>query len=287
MTTAYLNGEFLPLQEARISPLDRGFLFGDGIYEVVPSYGGRMVGFSQHFARMEKGLALVEIAPSLTEQDTRDICQHLIDNNRETLGENIGVYLHVSRGADTRRFHAYPEGVQPTVFAFAFALTPPVTADRSIHAGAKVAITQDLRWQRCHIKSTALLGNVMHFQQGYREGNAETILFNGDGQITEASSSNVFIVKDGEVLTPPLDNQLLPGITRMLVLACLQKAGIPHRESWFSVDDLNNADEVWLTSSGKEILPVVQVGDKTIADGNVGPVWEQAFTLYSKLKFEL
>ena len=127
----------------------------------------------------------------------------------------------------------------------------------------------------------------MHFQQGYREGNAETILFNGNGQITEASSSNVFIVKDGEVLTPPLDNQLLPGITRMLVLACLQKAGIPHRESWFSVDDLNNADEVWLTSSGKEILPVVQVGDKTIADGNVGPVWEQAFTLYSKLKFEL
>lgn len=287
MTTAYLNGEFLPLQEARISPLDRGFLFGDGIYEVVPSYGGRMVGFKQHFARMEKGLALVEIASGLAESDTREICQRLIDNNREALGENIGVYLHVSRGADTRRFHAYPDDVTPTIFAFAFALSAPAVADRHKHPGAKVAITEDLRWQRCHIKSTALLGNVMHFQQGYREGNAETVLFNEAREITEASSSNVFIVKDGEVLTPPLDNQLLPGITRLLVLECLQKAGIPYRETSFTVDELYAADEVWLTSSGKEIMPIVKVGENVIADGKAGPVWEQAFALYSKLKFEL
>ncbi len=287
MTTAYLNGEFLPLQEARISPLDRGFLFGDGIYEVVPSYGGRMVGFKQHFARMEQGLALVEIVSGLAESDTREICQRLIDINSEALGENIGVYLHVSRGADTRRFHAYPDGVQPTIFAFAFALSAPAVADRHNHPGAKVAITEDLRWQRCHIKSTALLGNVMHFQQGYREGNAETVLYNEAGQITEASSSNVFIVKDGEVLTPPLDNQLLPGITRLLVLECLKKAGIPHRETAFTVDELYAADEVWLTSSGKEIMPIVKVGENVIADGKAGPVWEQAFALYSKLKFEL
>ncbi|TPV59825.1 D-alanine aminotransferase [Aestuariibacter sp. GS-14] len=287
MTTAYLNGEFLPLQEARISPLDRGFLFGDGIYEVVPSYDGKMVGFAQHFKRMQQGLALVEINSALSEQDTKAICQRLITSNREVLGNNIGVYLHVSRGADTRRFHAYPQGIEPTVFAFAFTLTAPAKADRTIHPGAKVAITEDLRWQRCHIKSTALLGNVMHFQQGYRDGNAETILFNHEKQITEASSSNVFIVKNGEVLTPPLDNQLLPGITRLLVLECLKRGGIPCRETTITVDQLYAADEVWLTSSGKEILPVVQVGSQTIGDGKAGPVWEQAFALYSKLKFEL
>ncbi|GGF81450.1 D-amino acid aminotransferase [Alteromonas lipolytica] len=287
MTIAYLNGEFVPLEQARISPLDRGFLFGDGIYEVIPSYQGKMVGFNQHMARFANGLAAIEIDFSIDKDEWRTLVQRLIDDNRETLGDNIGVYLHISRGADTRRFHAYPEGVTPTVFGFAFALSAPVKADRSIHPGASVSLAEDLRWERCHIKSTALLGNVMHFQQSVKEGNAETILYNHQHEITEASSSNVFIIKNGEAFTPPLDNQLLPGITRMLVIECLAMAGIPLTEKVITVDELLAADEVWITSSGKEMLPIVSVGGQQISNGKVGPVWEQVFTIYSEQKFVL
>ncbi|MDC8831225.1 aminotransferase class IV [Alteromonas gilva] len=287
MTIAYLNGEFIPLEQARISPLDRGFLFGDGIYEVIPSYGGRMVGFTQHMARLANGLAAIEIGCDLDSMQWQIITQRLISDNRALLGDNIGVYLHVSRGADTRRYHAYPQGVSPTIFGFAFALAAPAQPDRLIHPGASVSLTQDLRWQRCHIKSTALLGNVMHFQQGAQEGNAETILFNQQGEITEASSSNVFIIKQGKAFTPPLDNQLLPGITRQLVLKCLSLANIEVAEEAITVDELMAADEVWITSSGKEILPITRVNGQIIGDGNVGEIWEQVFTVYSQQKFEL
>lgn len=287
MTIAYLNGEFVPLEQARISPLDRGFLFGDGIYEVIPSYAGKMVGFSQHMARFAKGLAAIEIDYKIDRDEWQTLVQRLIDDNRETLGDNIGVYLHISRGADTRRYHAYPEGVTPTVFGFAFALSAPVKADRHAHPGASVSLAEDLRWERCHIKSTALLGNVMHFQQSVKEGNAETLLYNHQGEITEASSSNVFIIKDGKAFTPPLDNQLLPGITRMLVLECLKIAGIEVSEEVITVGELLSADEVWITSSGKEILPIVKVGDNQIGDGKVGEIWEKVFSVYSEQKFVL
>lgn len=287
MTIAYLNGEFVPLEQARISPLDRGFLFGDGIYEVIPSYQGKMVGFTQHMTRFANGLAAIEIDFPIDKDEWRALVQRLIDDNQAALGENVGVYLHISRGADTRRFHAYPEGVTPTVFGFAFALSAPVKADRSIHPGASVSLAEDLRWERCHIKSTALLGNIMHFQQSVKEGNAETILYNHQREITEASSSNVFIVKNGEAFTPPLDNQLLPGITRMLVIECLHLAKVPVSEKVITVDELLAADEVWITSSGKEMLPIVSVGGQQISDGKVGAVWEKVFTIYSEQKFVL
>lgn len=287
MTIAYLNGEFVPLEQARISPLDRGFLFGDGIYEVIPSYQGKMVGFTQHMSRFANGLAAIEIDFSIDKEAWRALVQRLIDDNRAVLGDNIGVYLHISRGADTRRFHAYPEGVTPTVFGFAFALSAPAKADRSAHPGASVSLAEDLRWERCHIKSTALLGNIMHFQQSVKEGNAETILYNHQHEITEASSSNVFIVKNGAVFTPPLDNQLLPGITRMLVIECLHLAKFPVSEKVITVDELLAADEVWITSSGKEMLPIVSVAGQQISDGKVGAVWEQVFAIYSEQKFVL
>lgn len=287
MTIAFLNGDFMPLEEARISPLDRGFLFGDGIYEVIPSYAGKMVGFTQHMARFSTGLAAIEIDYKIDNAEWHNLVQRLIDDNRDSLGDNIGVYLHISRGADSRRFHAYPQGVMPTVFGFAFALSEPVKADRHAHAGASVSLAEDLRWERCHIKSTALLGNVMHFQQSVKEGNVETLLYNHQGEITEASSSNVFIVKDGQAVTPPLDNQLLPGITRMLVLQCLKLAGINVAERVITVAELLSADEVWITSSGKEILPITKVGDNQIKDGKVGEVWEKVFALYSERKFSL
>lgn len=283
MTIAFLNGEFLPLEEARISPLDRGFLFGDGIYEVIPSYAGKLVGFGPHIDRMNRGMELIGIDFNWDDQQWQDMCQQLIEKNGSG---NLGVYLHVSRGADTKRFHAYPEDVAPTIFGFAFEIAPPPVADRAQAKGYSVATTEDLRWQRCHIKSTALLGNVMHFQHGHAAGANETLLFNSKGELTEASACNAYIVKEGVVITPPLDNQILPGITRLILLDILAKDGsIKVEERIVTMTEVSNADEVWITSSSKEIAPVTEMDGKPVGNGKVGPVWEAAQKLYSQSKF--
>ena len=283
MSIAYLDGAYLPIEEARISPLDRGFLFGDGVYEVVPSYAGSMVGFAPHIARMQDGLAAVGMTLDWSESDWAELCNRLISENGTG---NLGLYLHVSRGADTRRFHAFPKNVNPTVFAFTFEIAPPPVADKALAHGYHVATAKDLRWRRCHIKSTALLGNVLHFQQGYESNCDETILYNSNNELTEASACNAFIVKDGVVITPPLDNQLLPGITRHIVLDILRKDGaIKVEERVVTMDEVNNADEVWITSSSKEIAPVTQIDGVPVGDGQVGDVWLAAQTLYSANKF--
>ena len=283
MSIAYLDGAYLPIEEAKISPLDRGFLFGDGVYEVVPSYAGTMVGFAPHIARMQDGLAAIGMTLDWSESDWAELCNRLISENGTG---NLGLYLHVSRGADTRRFHAFPKNVNPTVFAFTFEIAPPPVADKALAHGYHVATAKDLRWRRCHIKSTALLGNVLHFQQGYESNCDETILFNSNNELTEASACNAFIVKDGVVITPPLDNQLLPGITRHIVLDILRKDGaIKVEERVVTMDEVNNADEVWITSSSKEIAPVTQVDGVPVGDGQVGDVWLAAQTLYSANKF--
>jgi len=283
MSIAYLDGAYLPIEEAKISPLDRGFLFGDGVYEVVPSYAGSMVGFAPHIARMQDGLAAIGMTLDWSESDWAELCNRLISENGTG---NLGLYLHVSRGADTRRFHAFPKNVNPTVFAFTFEIAPPPVADKALAHGYHVATAKDLRWRRCHIKSTALLGNVLHFQQGYESNCDETILYNSNNELTEASACNAFIVKDGVVITPPLDNQLLPGITRHIVLDILRKDGvIKVEERVVTMDEVNNADEVWITSSSKEIAPVTQIDGVPVGDGQVGDVWLAAQTLYSANKF--
>ena len=284
MSTVYLNGDYLPMEEARISPMDRGFLFGDGIYEVIPSYDGRLVGFGPHLERMRNGLAAVEIKLDLNEDDWRDIANGLIERNG---GGDLGIYLHVSRGADTQRHHAYPEGIEPTVYAFAYSIPPAPGADREGETACQVSTAQDMRWKRCNIKSTALLGNVMHFQQGYARGDAETILYNSEGEITEATACNVYIVKNGVVATPPLDYQILPGITRHMLLEILREDGsIPVEERVITLQELLQADEVWLSSSSKDIVPVTQVDGKIIGSGEIGDVWQAAQTLYSAHKFD-
>ncbi|WP_100641161.1 aminotransferase class IV [Alteromonas facilis] len=288
MTIAYLNGNFLPLEEARISPLDRGFLFGDGIYEVIPSYAGKLVGGGQHAARMNKGLH--EISIDVPEDDAQwlVIARELVDRNTESFpSRNIGIYLHVSRGTDTKRFHAYPENVSPTVFAFAFEIPPSKPADTDQVEGLKVVLNEDLRWRRCHIKSTSLLGNVLHFQQSQIDGVNETILYNDEGYITEASVCNVFAVVDGEIVTPPLDHQLLPGITRYLVIESLKEEGIVVIERPLHKSELSQASEIWLTSSSKEIAPVIEVDGERVGNGHPGPKWEEALRSYHSHKFHL
>ncbi len=284
MSTVYLNGSYLPLEEARISPLDRGFLFGDGIYEVIPSYHGKMVGFGPHIQRMQDGLAALDIRLAWDASQWRDLCEALIEKNG---GGNLGIYLHVSRGADTKRFHAYPEDVEPTVFGMAFSIAEPEAPNRATAKSYSVASTEDLRWKRCQIKSTALLGNVMHFQQGHAAGNNETLLYNSNNELTEGSACNAFIVKNGVVITPPQDNQILPGITRRLVLDILRADGsIPVEERIVSMDEVRAADEIWITSSSKEIGPVVRLDGQPVGDGQVGAVWEKASRLYAASKFD-
>ncbi|GAB3112402.1 D-amino acid aminotransferase [Aestuariicella hydrocarbonica] len=279
MSIVFLNDSFVPMEEAKISPMDRGFLFGDGIYEVIPSYEGMLVGFAPHIERMNNGLREIGIDFAWPVEKWREVCENLIEKNGRG---NLGIYLHVSRGTDSKRFHAYPEGVAPTVFAFAFDIPAAPVADKTLAKGYKVSTTRDLRWERCHIKSTALLGNVMHFQHGFERGANETLLFNANNELTEASACNAYIVKDGVVATPPLDNQILPGITRFILLDILRKNGsIKVEERIITMDEVFAADEVWVTSSSKEIAPVVEIDGKKVGNGEVGDVWQAAQTLYS------
>ena len=284
MNTVYLNGGYLPMEEARISPMDRGFLFGDGIYEVIPSYDGKLVGFTPHMTRMQEGLDAIEIRLRVDHDEWREIAHQLIARNG---GGNLGIYLHVSRGTDNRRNHAYPDDITPTTYAFAFEIPPAPRPDKAAASCYTVATTEDMRWKRCNIKSTALLGNVMHYQHGHALGHKETILYNQDGEITEAAACNVFVVKHGIVATPLLDHQKLPGITRLMLLEILRRDGnIPVEERVVTLRELEQADEVWLTSSSKEIAPVTAIDGRPVGDGTVGDVWLAAQTLYSAHKFD-
>jgi len=284
MTTAFLNGDYLPLDEARISPMDRGFLFGDGIYEVIPVHDGNLIGFGLHVDRMSEGLNAVEIKLNWTVQQWREVCDKLIDRNG---GGNLAIYLQVSRGADTKRHHAFPEGITPTVFGFASKTEASQISDRTTVKPLRVSSAEDLRWRRCNIKSTALLGNIIHFQKGQAEGNDETLLFNAAGELTEGSASNVFVIKDGVAATPPLDHQVLPGITRLMLLDMLRKDGsVPVGERVVTLQEALVADEIWFTSSTKEVGPVVEVDGKPVGNGKPGPVWEVAHRLFTARKFD-
>ena len=284
MTIAYLNGDYMPLEEARISPMDRGFLFGDGIYEVIPSYGGKMVGFGPHIARMNDGLDAIEINHKWDIGQWRELCASLLEKNGNG---NLGIYLHVTRGADTKRTHAYPDGIPPTVFGYAFEIPRPPVADRNLVKPYTCSTGQDLRWDRCNIKSISLLGNVLHYQQGHQKGDGEILLYNERNELTECGACNAYIVKNGVVATPPLDNQILPGITRQLILKVLRDDGsIPLQERVITMDEVWDADEVWISSSSKEIAPVIKLDGKPVGDGRVGPVWEAAAKLYQAGKFD-
>ncbi|MBB1421495.1 aminotransferase class IV [Pseudoalteromonas sp. SG43-7] len=284
MSTVYLNGDYMNAEHAKISPMDRGFLFGDGIYEVIPAYNGNMLGFAAHIERMKNGLNELEIVLAYTADTWREICQQLCEKNH---GENLGIYLHVSRGADTKRAHAYPSGITPTVFAYAFEIPAQPVSDIDNATTYTVSVEQDKRWQRCHIKSTALLGNVIHYQHGAAAGNKETILYNRLDELTEASSSNVFIVKDGVISTPPLDNQILPGITRWLILTILHShSDFKVQERIITKQELFAADEVWITSATKEVGPVVKLNGQLVADGKPGKIWQQVQSLFTEHKFD-
>lgn len=283
MANVILNHEFVDETQAKISPMDRGFLFGDGIYEVIPCYSQRPVGLKLHLARMNNGLKEIGIEYHAGEAQWSELIKTLL---AQYDFPNMGIYIHVSRGTDSKRFHAYPKNLTPTIFAYAFIIPASQPLDRDTAKRYRVNTAQDLRWQRCHIKSTSLLGNVMHFQQGQDAGKDEVILFNDKHEITEAAACNIFVIKDKVIYTPPLDNQLLPGVTRKIVIDSLAYAGnFDVREITVPLSMLDDCDEVWLTSSSKEIGAIVEINDKLVGDGRPGEIWLAAQTVYNDYKF--
>ena len=274
MSTAWLNGTFLPLDEAQVSVLDRGFLFGDGVYEVIPVYGGRLFRLPHHLKRLRNSLDGVRIGNPLSDEEWQAVLEELVARNE---GSDQAVYLQVTRGAAPKRDHAFPAGVRPTVFCMSNEIQ--VNRDSAAEQGVRAITLDDIRWSLCNIKAITLLPNVMLRQQAIEADTAEAILVN-DGQVIEGAASNLFIVKDGLLITPPNSNALLPGITRDLVLELAANNGIPFREADIPEQDLFASDEIWLTSSTREISPVIQLNNMPIGNGRPGPLWQKMIVLY-------
>ncbi|MDH3901276.1 MAG: D-amino acid aminotransferase [Gammaproteobacteria bacterium] len=278
MTTAYLNGSFLPLDEACVPVMDRGFLFGDGVYEVIPVYGGRLFRLTHHLKRLQNSLDAVRIANPLDRGAWESMLTELVKRNS---GSDQVVYLQVTRGVAPRRDHAFPDETRPTVFAMSSTAPEPVD---SASTQEITAITlPDNRWQHCNIKAITLLPNVLLRQQAIDAGSVEAILLK-DGYAIEGAASNVFMVKNGVLITPPNGPALLPGITRDLILELAAANAIPFRESSIPEADLRGADEIWLTSSTREISPVALLDDQPVGDGQPGPVWNTMIGLYQEYK---
>jgi D-alanine transaminase len=281
MTTAYLNGSFLPLEEARVPVMDRGFLFGDGVYEVIPVYGGRLFRLPQHLQRLQSSLDGVRIANPLTTDAWRELLEELVSRNSR---KDQAVYLQVTRGVAPKRDHAFPADIRATVFAMSNPL--PELRDIAGEPGIHAITLPDIRWQHCNIKAITLLPNVLLRQQAIEADTAEAILIK-DGYATEGAASNIFIVRNGELVTPPKGPTLLPGITRDLIIELAAGNAIPCREAAIPETELHDAEEIWLTSSTREISPVVRLDDSVVGTGRPGPAWQQMIALFQAYKVEI
>lgn len=268
----YLNGEFLPLADARISVMDRGFLFGDGVYEVIPVYGGRPFRLAEHLSRLEDSLRGIRMLPPLGESDWSAIFQRLIQGDHDQ-----SIYLQVTRGVAPKRDHAIPDDIAPTVFALCTPIAPLPTD------GIRAVTVQDIRWQWCNIKAITLLANVLLKQQAIDQGCTEAILVSG-GYAVEGAASNLFVVIDGVLVTPPKGRELLPGITRDLVLELASANGLAAVERSIGIAELKAASEVWLTSSTREIMPVIELDGVAVGSGRPGPLWTQVQDWYRAYK---
>jgi D-alanine transaminase len=273
----FLNGQFLPIEEARVPVLDRGFIFGDGVYELIPVYSRAPFRMDEHLARLDKSLAAVRIKNPYTREKWREILRALIAKQP---WEDQGVYLQVTRGV-AKRDHAFPAGVEPTVFVMCNPLVNP--PKELVDKGAAAVSAVDYRWHRCDIKSISLIGNCLLRQVSADAGAVETILFR-DGKLTEASASNVFVAKNGLLLSPPKSNLILPGITYDVVVEIAQAVKIPLEFRDVTEAEVRAADEVWLTSSSKEILAVVTLDGRPVGDGKPGPLFRKAWQGYQEFK---
>ncbi|HEX2567788.1 MAG TPA: D-amino acid aminotransferase [Burkholderiales bacterium] len=273
----FLNGSFVPLEDAKIPVLDRGFIFGDGVYELVPVYSRVPFRLDEHLARLERSLAETRIRNPYSRVQWRDIIYKLIDSQSF---EDQGIYFQVTRGV-AKRDHAFPKDAQPTVFMMSSPLVNPPR--ELVDNGAAAVSAQDNRWLRCDIKSISLIGNCLLRQVSAESSAAETILFR-NGVLTEASASNVFAVRRGVVLSPAKSNLILPGITYDVVAELARANAIPIEFRDVSEAEVRNADELWVTSSSKEVLAIVQLDGRSIGEGKPGPVFRRMYRLYQDFK---
>jgi D-alanine transaminase len=276
LPTAYLNGEFLPIPEARISPLDRGFLFGDAVYEVIPVYGGRPLLLDAHLTRLARSLSALGIANPLSEDRWRALVAEITQRNG---GGDLGIYLQVTRGAASSRDHAFPADTVPTVFAMA----SPAPAPRP--DGLRAITVPDNRWGRCDIKATALLANVLARQAAVEAGADEAILV-WNGEVTEGAASSVILVEQGVLVRRPNSEAILPGTTTDLVIELGASTGLECREQSITVTRLHAAEEVWLTSAMRGVAAVVAIDGRAVGDGRPGPLWNRVAARFEEYKHD-
>lgn len=276
--TAWLNGEWVDLEAARISPMDRGFLFGDGVYEVIPVYQRRVFAFEPHLRRLRHSLQATAIPDPHTDEEWYRLCTELVA--RHPWSDQY-IYLQVTRGIQPKRDHLPQDCLIPTVFAYTSELTP--LPDSVLARGIHCITVEDIRWQRCDIKAITLLANVMMKLQAQQIGADDAILIR-QGTVSEGTASNVFIVEGDVLKTPPLDHHLLGGITRQIILETASSLGLNAQETPISQEALQEADEIWLTSSTKEALPVVQLNGQPVGNGQPGPIWKKMRQAYAEAK---
>ena len=277
---AHFNGELLPLDRIHISPLDRGFIFGDGVYEVIPVYGGVPLRAREHFERLQRSMDEIALANPHTVDEWIALMMKLLAHHP---GDR-GVYIQVTRGVPPKRDHVIPKGLAPTVFMMCQPLVTP--SREQVENGVACVTAPDFRWEKCHIKSTSLLGNVLARQISVDAGAVETILLR-DGHVTEASASNVFVVKNGKVAAPPRDNLILMGITYDLLMGLAKQGALDFEVRRISEAELRAADEIWLSSSSKEVLAVTTLDGKPVGTGKPGPLFRRMHALYQDHKARL
>ncbi len=277
---AYFNGELLPLDRIAISPLDRGFIFGDGVYEVIPVYGGQLFRGREHFRRLQRSMDEIQLANPHTVDGWVAETQRLLAHHP---GDQM-VYIQVTRGVPPKRDHVIPKGLAPTVFMMANPL--PTPSKEQVEHGVACVTAKDFRWEKCHIKSTSLLGNVLARQVSAEAGANETLLFR-DGFLTEAAASNAFVVKDGVVLAAPQDNHILLGITYELLEELAAEGKLRFEIRPIAEAEVRAADEIWLTSSTKEVIAVTTLDGKPVGAGVPGPMFRRMHALYQAHKAKL
>jgi D-alanine transaminase len=274
----YLNGRHLPIEEATISVMDRGFLYGDGIYEVIPVFGGKLLRAEGHLERLQNSLNRISLSNPFNNAQWLELFDQLLQKNA---GEDRAIYLQISRGVYAKRDLSINADYPPTVFAMVLHVTPPDID--VVSAGISAITVDDFRWGACDIKSTALVANVMLKQQAVDAGVDDAILVK-NCMVSEGTASNVFIVKNNVLITPPTGHQLLPGITRDLVIEIARNNAILVEEREIKEAELFYADEIWMTSSTREIAPVIRLNGEVVGTGSAGKMWKQMVDLYQKNK---
>lgn len=279
MITAYVDGAYLPLAEARVSPMDRGFLFGDGAYEVIPVYSRRAFRLDEHVARLASTLAAMRLANPHSADEWKAIILEIVARNP---WDDQSVYLQVTRGADTKRNHAFPgPEVKPTVFLMSEPLITP--SAEQLASGIAAVSAADIRWLRCDLKTVSMLANCLLRQHAIDHGCMETVLFR-DSFLTEGAASSIFVCKDGVLLVPPKSHLMLPGITYDVVLELARSHGMKHEVREVLEAEVRSADELWMTSSTKEVLPITSLDGRAVGDGKPGPMGRQMYAWYQDFK---